>query len=174
MDAAGLFLVFLKAAALGLGGFGSLPVLREDLILAGHATDEQLVQALAVGRLSTGPNGTYVVSLGYFVGGLGGAIAALAAACLPPLVMVPAVAVGRQRLLSPAFAGFIRGASLATAGLLLAIALAILAPGADGAASPRWWQVGLAAAAATVTYRGRIHPALLIGAGAAAGLALGR
>jgi chromate transporter len=174
VDPAGLFLVFLKAAALGLGGFGSLPVLREDLILAGNATDEQLVQALAVGRLSTGPNGTYVVSLGYFAGGLAGAVAALVAACLPPLVMVPAVALARRHLVSPAFAGFIRGASLATAGLLLAIALAILVPAAEGLSALRWWQVLLAAGAAAVTYRGRLHPALLIGAGAAAGLVLGR
>ena len=38
MGALELFLVFLKASALGLGGYGSLPLLREDLILAGHVT----------------------------------------------------------------------------------------------------------------------------------------
>ncbi len=167
-----LFLVFLKASALGLGGFGSLPVLREDLILAGHATDDQLVQALAVGRLSTGPNGTYVVSLGYFAGGIPGAVAALIAACIPPLVMVPLVAVARGRLLSGGFAGFVRGASLATAGLLLAIGLALLAPQGPGAVA--WWHVLLALVAGIATYQGRIHPALLIAGGAAAGLALGR
>lgn len=173
MEPLPLFLVFLKAAALGLGGFGSLPVLREELIVAGLATDEQLVQALAVGRLSTGPNGTYVVSLGYFVGGIGGAIAALAAMCIPPLVMVPAVALARARLLSGTFAGFIRGASLATAGLLLAIALALLVPGGEWA-RVSWWQPVLGAGAAAATYRGTLHPAVLIAAGAAAGLLLAR
>jgi len=167
-----LFLVFLKSAALGLGGYGSLPILREDLILAGHATDDDLVRAIAVGRLSTGPNGTYIVSLGYFAGGIGGAIAALIAACIPPLVMVPLVAVARGRLLSASFAGFVRGASLATAGLLLAIGLALLAP--QGVGSVAWWQLPLALGAGIATYRGKIHPALLIGVGAVAGLALGR
>lgn len=167
-----LFLVFLKSAALGLGGYGSLPILREDLILAGHATDEDLVRAIAIGRLSTGPNGTYIVSFGYFAGGIAGAIAALVAACIPPLVMVPLVAVARGRLLSAGFAGFVRGASLATAGLLLAIGLALLVP--QGAADVAWWHLLLAAAAGVATYRGTIHPALLIGAGAVAGLALAR
>ena len=49
-DPLSLFFIFLKAAALGLGGYGSLPLLREDLVLAGLATDEQMIQALAVGR----------------------------------------------------------------------------------------------------------------------------
>ena len=172
MGALELFLTFLKASALGLGGYGSLPLLREDLILAGHVTEEQLVQSLAVGRLSTGPNGTYIVGLGYFAGGIAGAIAALVAACIPPLVMVPLVALARGRLLSATFAGFVRGASLATAGLLLAIGLALLFP--QGVAGVAWWQPVLALGAGIATYRGRMHPALLIGAGAAAGLALGR
>lgn len=167
-----LFLVFLKSAALGLGGYGSLPILREDLILAGHATDDDLVRAIAVGRLSTGPNGTYIVSLGYFAGGVPGALAALVAACLPPLVMVPLVALARRHLLSAGFAGFVRGASLATAGLLLAIGLAILVP--RGLGEVAWWHGVLAAGAGIATYRGRVHPAALIAAGAAAGLALGR
>lgn len=166
-----LFFVFLKASALGLGGYGSLPVIREDLILTGIATDEQLVQSLAVSRLSTGPNGTYVVGLGYLVGGIGGAIAALVAACIPPLVMVPLVAVARGRLLSAAFAGFVRGATLAVAGLMLAIGLALLVP---AGALPAAWQVALALVAAAVTIQGKLHPALLMGGGAVAGILLGR
>ena len=43
-----LFFVFLKSAALGLGGYGSLPILREDLILAGHATDDDLETAISL------------------------------------------------------------------------------------------------------------------------------
>ncbi len=167
-----LFFIFLKAAALGLGGYGSLPLLREDLLLAGLATDEQLIQSLAVGRLSTGPNGTYVVSLGYFVGGIGGAVAALVASCLPPLVMVPLVAVARGRLLSAHFAGFNRGVLLAISGLLLAFGVAILAP--QGVSGLAWWHIVLAIGALAVTVQGRLHPALLIGIGAAAGSILGR
>lgn len=172
IEAIELFLVFLKAALLGLGGYGSLPVVREDLILAGRVTDEQLIQALAVGRLSTGPNGTYIVSVGFFAGGLGGALAALVAACLPPLVMVPLVAVARRRLLSTWFAGLNRGVLLAISGLFLATGLAFLMP--KGVAGLAWWHVALAAAGAGLSVRGRVHPALLIAAGAGAGLVLGR
>lgn len=171
-DPVALFFIFLKAAALGLGGYGSLPLLREDLLLTGFATDEQLIQALAIGRLSTGPNGTYVVSLGYFAGGIGGALAALVASCLPPLVMVPLVAIARRRLLSTGFAGFNRGVLLAISGLLLAFGLAILAPA--GISGLAWWHVVLGAGAMAMTVQGRLHPALLIGLGAGAGLILGQ
>lgn len=167
-----LFWTFLKASALGSGGHGSLPLLREDLILPGHATNEQLVQALAVGKISTGPNGTYVVSLGYFVGGVGGAVAALLAALIPPLLMVPLVAVARRHLLSPRSGGFVRGATLATAGMLLATSLALLGPPASIPAP--LWQVPAAIVAAALTYQGRVHPALLILAGAALGVVLAR
>ncbi len=127
--------------------------------------------SLAVGSLS-GPNGTYVVSLGYFVGGIGGATAALVASCLPPLVMVPLVAVARGRLLSAGFAGFNRGVLLAISGLLLAFGVAILAP--EGVSGLAWWHIVLALGAMAVTAQGRLHPALLIGLGAATGLVLGR
>jgi chromate transporter len=64
MDALALFAVFLKASALSLGGLSSLPLLRADLVAPGIATDDQVVQAIAIGRISTGPNGLYIVSLG--------------------------------------------------------------------------------------------------------------
>jgi len=73
MDPLALFVVFLKASALSLGGLSSLPLLRADLVAPGIATDDQVVQAIAIGRISTGPNGLYIVSLGYLVGGAIGA-----------------------------------------------------------------------------------------------------
>lgn len=170
MDPVALLLVFLKASALSLGGLSSLPLLRADLVVPGVATDEQLVQAIAIGRISTGPNGLYIVSLGYLVGGILGAAMALIAATIPPLVVVPIATLGRRWLLAPRVAGLIRGVALATAGLLAATGFGILS--ASGA--PSWWQLVLAVFATVVTYRGSIHPAFLIAIGAAAGLALGR
>ncbi|TMG46859.1 MAG: chromate transporter, partial [Chloroflexi bacterium] len=55
MDPLLLLLVFLKASALSIGGLSSLPLLRADLVTPGIATDEQVVQAIAIGRISTGP-----------------------------------------------------------------------------------------------------------------------
>jgi chromate transporter len=170
MDALALFGVFLKASALSLGGLSSLPLLRADLVVPGIATDDQVVQAIAIGRISTGPNGLYIVSLGYLVGGIVGATMALIAATIPPLVIVPITALARRWLLTTPVAGLVRGVALATAGLLVATGLGIV--GAGG--TPALWQLALAAIATVLTYRGILHPAIVIAIGAGVGLALGR
>ena len=170
MDALALFAVFLKASALSLGGLSSLPLLRADLVAPGIATDDQVVQAIAIGRISTGPNGLYIVSLGYLVGGIVGATMALIAATIPPLVIVPITALARRWLLMTPVAGLVRGVALATAGLLVATGLSIV----TASGTPFWWQLALAAIGTVLTYRGTIHPALVIAIGACVGLALGR
>jgi chromate transporter len=169
MDPLGLFLVLLKDSALGLGGLGSLPMLRQDLVATGLATDAQLVQALAIGRLSTGPTGLWIVSLGYQMAGVTGAAIALVASSLPPLVILPATAVARRWLLSVPFAGLVRGASLATAGLLMATGVSLIVPPDE---VPSWWQVVIGIAAAALTYHGRLHPAAVVIGGALIGLVL--
>jgi chromate transporter len=169
MDALTLFAVLLKDSALALGGLGSLPLLRQDLVATGLASDTQIVQALAIGRLSTGPNGLWIVSLGYQLAGLTGALMALVASCLPPLVILPATAVARRWLLSVPFAGLVRGAALATAGLLTATGLALIVPAGD---APSWWQVSIGIGAAALTYQGRLHPAVVVIGGALLGLLL--
>jgi len=169
MDALALFGVFLKASALSLGGLSSLPLLRADLVAPGIATDDQVVQAIAIGRLSTGPNGLYIVSLGYLVGGVIGATVALVAASLPPLVIVPITAVARRWLFATPVAGLVRGVALATAGLLVATGIGIV----TATGTPSWWQLALAAIATVLTYRGTLHPAIVIAIGAGIGLVLG-
>jgi chromate transporter len=169
MDPVTLFVVMLKDSALALGGLGSLPLLREDLVATGLATDAQIVQALAIGRLSTGPNGLWVVSLGYQMAGLAGAVMALVASSLPPLLILPATAVARRWLLSVPFAGLVRGAALATAGLLSATGVSLIAPPGD---VPSWWQVVIGIAAAALTYQGRLHPAAVVIGGALLGVLL--
>lgn len=166
-----LFLLLLKDSALALGGLGSLPLVRQDLVATGLVTDAQVVQALAIGRLSTGPNGLWIVSLGYQISGWLGAASALVACCLPPLVMVPATIAGRRFLMTPAFAGIVRGAALATAGLLASTALSLIAP---DVAATAWWQFGIGGVAAVLTYQARIHPGLVVIGGALVGVALAR
>ena len=171
MDPLALFAVLLKDSALALGGLGALPLLRQDLVATGIASDTQLVQALAIGRLSTGPNGLWIVSLGYQVAGPAGAVMALVASSLPPLVILPATAVARRWLLSVPFAGLVRGAALATAGLLCATGVSLIVP---EPAALSWWQVAVGAAAAALTYQGRLHPATVVIGGALLGLLLAR
>jgi chromate transporter len=171
MDLLALFAVLLKDSALTLGGLGSLPLLRQDLVATGIATDPQLVEALAIGRLSTGPNGLWIVSLGYQLAGPLGAAIALVASSLPPLLILPATAVARRWLLSVPFAGLVRGAALATAGLLCATGVSLIWPSGD---APSWWQVVIGIAAAGFTYQGRLHPAVVVIGGALVGVLLAR
>src|SRR5438874_8220476 len=168
MDALALFLVFLKASALSIGGLSSLPLLRAELVAPHIATDDQVIQAIAIGRISTGPNGLYVVSLGYLVAGFVGAGVALVAATLPPLVIVPIATVSRRWLLTTPVAGLVRGVALATAGLLAATSVGIL----QAAGATAWWQLALAAAGVALSVQGKIHPALIIAIGAAGGILL--
>jgi chromate transporter len=172
-EALGLFVVFLKAAALSVGGLGSLPLLRADLVAPGLVTEKQVIEALALGRLSTGPNGLFVVSLGYFAYGWLGAAIALVAASLPPLVLVPAAALVRRQLLSAWAAGIVRGVALSTSGLVVATATQLIAPDLRILAVPAW-QLALAVAAGGLTVWGKVHPGVLVVAGALIGIALGR
>lgn len=169
MNELALFLTLLKDAALSLGGLGALPLIRQDLVAPGYATDAQIIQALAIGRVSTGPTGLWIVSVGYFVAGWPGAVLAIVAASLPPLIMVPATSVARRFLMTAWFAGFVRGASLATAGLLLSTGISLIAP-----AGPQWPQIVIALLAIVVTLQGRLHPGVVVIGGALAGIALTR
>ena len=171
MSEVGLFLLLLRDSALALGGLGSLPLIRQDLVATGLATDAQVVQALAIGRLSTGPTGLWVVSLGYQIAGWSGAALALVAACVPPLVMVPATAMARRFLLTAWFAGLVRGAALATAGLLASTGVSLVATSDAG---PALWQILLGVLAGAITLHGRIHPGAVVIGGALIGVALAR
>ncbi|MFN2521214.1 MAG: chromate transporter, partial [Candidatus Limnocylindria bacterium] len=115
MEQVGLFLVFLKSSALAVGGLASLPLLRTDLVPA-YTNDAGILQALAIGRLAPGPNGLYIVSVGYLAAGWAGAAYALVGASLAPLAILPATVLARRWLLSSWFAGLVRGVALGTAG----------------------------------------------------------
>jgi chromate transporter len=173
MGAAELFVVFLRAAALSVGGMGSLPQLRQDLVMTGLVSEQQVLEALAIGRVAPGPNGLFVVSLGYFAAGAVGAVVALLAAALPPLGMVAIAGMVRRQLLSSWAAGLVRGVVLSTSGLVVATSLTLIAPDRAILGAPPW-QLILAAVAAALSIRGRTHPGLIIVGGGLVGLLLGR
>ena len=168
MDVVWLFLVFLRASFLSLGGQTALPLLRQDLISAG-LTDQRIIEALTIGRLGTGPGGLYIIALGYFAMGWLGAIAALAATMLPPLLVVPASAWLRPRLGQTRVNGTIRGLALATSGLVAVTSLQLLIAESDGGV-PAPWQIAVLASAAVVALHGRRHPIWIIGAAALVGI----
>lgn len=163
-----LFLLFLKSSALAVSGLGSLPLVRIDMVPR-FTTDAGIVQALAIGRLGPGPNGLYMVSLGYIIAGWPGALYATIAASLAPLAILPAASLARRWVLSSWFGGLVRGVALATSGILLATSVAVIRSGGTA-----WWQLLLAAITVAVTLDGRLHPAAVILLGALAGIAFGR
>ena len=172
-DPLSLFLAFLKAAALSIGGQGALPLLRQELVATGILTEHQVLEALAIGRITPGPTGLYVVSLGYFAAGVAGALIATVAAALPPLSMVVLAGVIRRWLLTAWAAGIVRGVVLATSALVVATSITLLAPDRAVLAVPVW-QIVVAVAAAGIFIRGKTHPGLVLAGGALLGLIFGR
>lgn len=115
-----LYLLLLKATIFSFSGFGSLPQLRDDLVLARAAlTDQQLNRAVLVARTTPGPMGVYVVSVGYAVGGVPGAVAGWLAMATPAVLIIPLLFVVRRLTSDPRAYGAINALILASAVLLL-------------------------------------------------------
>jgi chromate transporter len=68
-----LYLLLLKATMTSFSGLAPLPMVRADLVVNHKVlTDHQLNTAVATGRIGPGPIGLWIVSVGYFVGGVPG------------------------------------------------------------------------------------------------------
>ena len=120
------FLLALKASLFSTGGLGNVPSLHSDLIPRHMASKTQFAESIAVGQVSPGPNGLWVISLGYLIGGFGAALAALCAALLPPLLIL-LVERGYRRVQNHPFVeGFVRGLSLAVVGVFLVVLFNLL------------------------------------------------
>jgi chromate transporter len=120
------FWLLLKASLFSTGGAGNLPSLHTDLIARGWAQDQHFTEALAIGQISPGPNGLWVVALGYLTDGIRGALlATLAVSSVPMLVLVIHRLYGKASH-HPAMQGFVRGLGLAVSGTFL-VTMATLA-----------------------------------------------
>lgn len=126
------FLLFLKASLFSTGGLSNLPSLHQDLVANHWATEVDFGQAVAIGQISPGPNGLWVISLGYLTYGYVGACLALLAIIIPPLLVL-AVSAGYTYIEhQPRVQGSMYGVSLAVVGLLLTVVWTILRqPGVD-------------------------------------------
>jgi len=126
------FLLFLKASLFSSGGFANLPSLHQDLLARRWASESQFGQALAIGQISPGPNGLWVVSLGYFTYGVVGAILVLIAITIPPLLALAVSAQYPRVEGQPWVQGAMQGVSLAVIALLVTVIWTILRqPGVD-------------------------------------------
>jgi chromate transporter len=85
-----LYLLLVKATLTSFSGLASLPMVRNDFVLRRHVlTDRQLNTAVAAGRIGPGPNGIYVVGIGYLVAGAPGACAGWLAMITPAFLIIP-------------------------------------------------------------------------------------
>ncbi|HWQ15296.1 MAG TPA: chromate transporter [Roseiflexaceae bacterium] len=137
-----LFWLLLKASLFSTSGIGNLPILHGDLVPRGWATEQQFAEALAIGQISPGPSGLWVVSLSYLLDGPRGALLCLVAITLPPFLVLLVHGFYRRHGERPAMQGFVRGLTLAVAGIFLVVLARIMAEAGVDARS-----VGIALAA---------------------------
>ena len=85
-----LFLTFLKIGAVWYGGgYVLLAFLRNDFVLRlGWLTDQQLIDAIAIGQITPGPLLTTATFIGYILGGASGALLATLGIVLPSFIFV--------------------------------------------------------------------------------------
>ena len=115
-----IYLLLLKATMTSFAGMGSLPQIRQDFVeTRGAISDEQLSQAVLVGRATIGPMGAYVVSVGYFAGGFLGAIAGWLAMITPALIAIPLLTLIQRWLHLPRIRAAVDGVIIASAVLLI-------------------------------------------------------
>src|SRR5207245_10221560 len=82
------FLLFLKASLFSTGGFSNLPSLHQDMLANGWAKEADFGQSIAIGQISPGPNGLWVITLGYLTYGYLGAFLALIAIIIPAFLLL--------------------------------------------------------------------------------------
>ena len=122
-----VYLLLVKATLTSFSGMASLPQIREDFVETHRwLTDDELSEAVLVGRASPGPMGGYVVAVGYLAAGVPGAIAGWLAMITPAVLVIPLLSTVQRRLHLPRVrsvvdAVVITGATLLVpAGMLLA------------------------------------------------------
>lgn len=136
------FLLFFKASLFSSGGFSNLPSLHQDLTGIGWAREEQFGQSLAIGQISPGPNGLWVLSLGYLTYGVLGALLALLAITLPPLAVLVIAAIYNRIEYLRWVPGMMRGISLAVIGIQLSVSVTLFS---SGKLDWRAWLIALCA-----------------------------
>jgi chromate transporter len=124
MNAALLYLLLLKGTCTAFAGLASLPVTHDTLVTQHHVlTDQQLNEAVVITRSTPGPVGLYVVSVGYFVAGIPGAIAGWLAMITPAVLIIPLVHFAGRHIERPRVKAILQSVVIASSGLLLAASI---------------------------------------------------
>jgi len=119
-----LFLAFLKIGAVLYGsGYVLLAFLRADLVLRlGWLTDQQLLDAIAIGQITPGPVFTTATFIGFILGGVKGALLATLGIFLPSFIFVAISNPLIPRIRDSAWvSGFLDGVNVSALGLMGAV-----------------------------------------------------
>jgi chromate transporter len=121
-----LYLLLTKATLTSFSGSTALPIIRHDLVEHYHVlTDRQLNAAVAAGQTAPGPNGLFVVSVGYFVGGIAGGCLGLLAMVTPSFLIIPMLQFVGRRAEHPAVKSAVRAVTIAATSLVLSVTVAL-------------------------------------------------
>lgn len=166
-----LFLVFLKIGSVLFGsGYVLVAFLRADLVeRLGWITEQQLIDATAIGLVTPGPVFTAATFIGYLVAGTSGAVVATTGIFLPAFVFVAMSGrlVPRLRR-SPIAAGVLDGVNVASLALMALVSLQL---GRAALVDPLTYLLAAVSVIAIVHYR--VNPAWLLAIGACVGLLVG-
>ncbi|MDR3574925.1 MAG: chromate efflux transporter [Anaerolineaceae bacterium] len=119
-----LFLVFLKVGSILFGsGYVLLAFLRSDLVVhLKWLTDQQLINAIAIGQVTPGPVFTTATFIGYLLGGFSGALLATLGIFLPSFIYVAIIYPLVPRIRSSPWAGaLLDGVNVASLGLMAGV-----------------------------------------------------
>jgi chromate transporter len=160
----GLFLVFLKVGAVLYGsGYVLLAFLRNDLVInLGWLTDQQLLDAIAIGQFTPGPVFTTATFVGFLVAGWPGAVLATIGIFLPSFLFVALISPLVPRLRdSVLLASLLDGVNVSALGLMAAVSWQL-----GQAAVVDWLTALLATLSLILLLRFKINSAWLVLGGA--------
>ncbi|MGO9614646.1 MAG: chromate efflux transporter [Dissulfurispiraceae bacterium] len=163
-----LFLIFLKIGSVVFGsGYVLLAFLRTDFVnRLGWLTDQQVLDAVAIGQFTPGPVFTTATFIGFILGGLHGALLATMGIFLPSFLLVaavfPVIGILRRSEWASAFLDGVNGGAL---GLMAGVTMQL-----GKAALIDWFTLLLALLAALGLFRFKINSAWLVLAGGLTGL----
>jgi len=159
-----LWKLALLIALFNLMTFGNgpvmIPLLQSHLVEGARVlTDDQLLYAFTIARVTPGQANFYVASIGYMLYGMPGAIAATLAIILPGYVMIPLLRWYEHLRYSLWIKGFTNGLTITSVGLILA---AVVQIARATLTQPIAWVVLIATLIMTQLLRSNIVVALLV------------
>jgi chromate transporter len=164
-----IFLSFLKIGSVLFGsGYVLLAFLRSEFVGPGMLTEQQLVDAVAVGQVTPGPVFTTATFVGYLLEGVPGALVATVGIFLPAFVFVAITGPFIPRLRrSPVLSSLLDGVNVASLALMAGVTWEL---GRATVVDP--FAAVIVVVALVLLFRFKVNSVWLVVGGGAAGLAI--